>query len=138
MIVTSTGMTMPDGSIDKNAIIGQPPLVSGRFSDEDSDPEKNLDRLLGYFQLHKDRKRNFKKKALKQFILPDNSIAQKATQIVLDAYSNNRLQDLGLKAEKAPENLDLHERAKLFKLGHQVLETTVLAEKGFKSYDNYS
>ena len=57
---------------------------------------------------------------------------------MLDAYIKGRLADLGLNNEKAPEFLDLAERDKLFKLGHQVLETSVLAEKGFKSYDNYS
>lgn len=137
-IIMTTGTELPDGTIDNSTIMGRPPLISGWISDEFSNPERNIDRLLSYFSLHKDRKKTFKKKALKQFVLPDNSIAEKATEIVLDAYLKNRLADLGLRAEKAPEFLDLIERDKLFKLGHQVLETSVLAEKGFKSYDNYS
>lgn len=137
MIFTSKGNRLPDGSFDENSVIGQSPIIPGSLSGEDGDPEKNLDRLLGYFQIHKERKRLFKKKALRQYILPDNSIAHHSAQIVLDAYKNNRLENLGLKAEKEPEKLDLDERWYLFVLGNKVLETTVLAEKGFKSYDNY-
>jgi len=69
-IVMLTGTQLPDGSVDQSTIIGRPPLVSGFVSDEFSDPEKNIERLLGYFNLHKERKKTFKKRALKQFFLP--------------------------------------------------------------------
>lgn len=137
IIITSLGMKKPDGSMDEDSIIGQSPLIPGRLADEDSDPERNLDRLLSYFELHKDRKRIFKKRVADKFVLPDNSIADNATKIVIDAYVKGQLTELGLKNEKAPENLSRPERDKLFQLGHNILETTVLAEKQFKSYDKY-
>ncbi|WP_462255011.1 hypothetical protein [Ferruginibacter sp.] len=137
IIVTSLGMKLPDGSMDESSIIGQPPLISGKFSDEDSDPERNLDKLLSYFSFHKDRKRIFKKRVIDKYVLPDNSIADNATKIVIDAYVKGQLTELGLNNDKEPENLNLVERDKLFQLGHSVLETTVLAEKNFKSYDKY-
>ena len=69
--------------------------------------------------------------------MPNNSIAEKSTEIVIDAYLKGRLTELGLNAEKKPETLNIEERKKLFELGNNVLETTVLAEKNFKSYDKY-
>ncbi len=137
IIITALGMKKPDGTIDPDSIIGRPPLVSGKLSNEDSNPERNLDRLLSYLPLHTDRKRVFKKRVAEKFVFPDNSIADNATKIVIDAYVKGHLTELGLKNDKEPENLNRQERDKLFQLGHNVLETTVLAEKNFKSYDKY-
>jgi hypothetical protein len=137
IIVTSLGIKKEDGTIDETSIIGQPPIISGALTEEDTNPEKNLEKLLGYFELHKDRKRIFIKKVAAKYLLPDSSIAKHATQIVIDAYTKGQLTALGLTNDKPPENLNRQERDTLFQLGHNVLETSVLAEKNFKSYDKY-
>jgi hypothetical protein len=138
VIVTSTGTIREDKTIDHSTVFGRKPIVAGHYSSEEFNPEKNIDDLLKRFNFHKDRKKIFKKIALKQYELPDPSIALKSEKIVIDAYQNNRLESLGLKFEKEPNHLDHLERMKLWQLGNEVLETSVLAEKRFKSYDNYS
>ena len=138
MIFTSTGMTMPDGSIDHSAVIGKPPLVTGSLVPEDSDPERHLDLLLSKYALHRDRKRIFTRKVAPKFVLPDNGLATQSADIILDAYKNNRLEKLGLAALKEPDQLDYNQRGLLAELGQDVLETSVLAEKGYSSYDKYS
>lgn len=138
IIMTSLGNELPDGTYDESSVIGQAPIISGFLSGEESTPEYNIDRLLSYFNIHPDRKKRFKKKVLSKYILPDNSIAQKSASIVIDAYLNNRLAVLGLKADKDPEKLNFAERDKIFQLGNEVLETTVLAQNKYLSYDKYS
>lgn len=138
VIVTSTGTMREDKSVDHSTIFGTPPIVSGSYSKEDSDPERNIDTLLNYFSITRERKKIFKKIALKQYILPNNDVAVKAKDIVIDAYLNNRFNNLGLGFVKDPDQLDHEERVKLLMLGYEVLETLLLAENRFKSYDKYS
>lgn len=135
VIITGLGMRREDGTTDESTIIGQPPIIAGSLSGDAADPEHNIDKLLSYFELHKDRKRIFKKKVVSKVVLPNNSIADKSAEIVIDAYIKGELTELGLKPEKEPSDLNRQERDKLFQLGHHVLQTTVLAEKGYKSYD---
>jgi hypothetical protein len=128
-----------NGPIDYSAAIGRPPLIAGNFTESDSDPEKNIDTLLLKITgIHRDRKRIFKRKALKQYKLPEKNISSNAVSIVLDAYNNNRLSEFDLPFEKAAEELDSTQRAILLNLGAQILETTVLAEKKYKSYNKYN
>lgn len=138
IIATSTGMQREDGSIDHDAVLGRPPLVAGQLGEDDSNPEYQVDRLLSHFQLDKDRKRIFKKRVRDRFVKPDNNVAGRATEIVANAYEQNRLADFGLPAVKDALQLDYLERGTLLSLGNQVLETSVLAEKGYKTYDQYS
>jgi hypothetical protein len=130
-----TGTDIGNGNIDHSTIIGRPPLVSGYLSD--IDPEKNIDKLLSYFSLTPVRKKSFKKAVAKKYVVPNNALASQSVGIVMDAYLKNRFAPMGLPLEKEPEQLSLNERELLFKLGHQVLETSVLAEKRYKSYDKY-
>ncbi|MES2373369.1 MAG: hypothetical protein V4557_12365 [Bacteroidota bacterium] len=137
IIVTSTGMQREDGSIDHDAVFGKPPLIVGRLSENDSNPEFQVDRLLNHFSIDKDRKRIFKKRVVNKFVLPDNEFATDAAEIVMDAYEYNNLASLGLAANKEPEQLDYLERGRLLELGHQVLQTSIIADQGYKSYDNF-
>jgi hypothetical protein len=138
VIVSTEGKIRPDNTIDESAVLGVPPLLVGSYTSEDSDPERNLDLLLSHFTYHTERKRIFKRKALRHFVLPDNTFAEKAKDVILDAYTSNRLVSLGLEYQKEPDQLERDERKLLLKLGHQVLETALLAEKKYKSYDVYS
>lgn len=138
MIVIKSGRMKSDGSMDDTIILGEPPLFSMNLSYENADPEKRLEVFFNKYPFHKDRKKSFIKRTLKQFVIPENSIAENSAKIVIEAFQNNRFSNLGLKADKEPEFLNGEERRKLSVLGNQVITTTVLANSGFKSYNNHS
>lgn len=138
VLVTGTGHQNEDGTIDESVIYGQPPIVSGSLSDEDLDPENNISRVLDRFNLAEKVKKSLTKKIEKLYQPIDGmDFSKNSAELVIDAYKNNNLSELGLPYEKEPDQLDLPERGKLLELGHQVIETAVLAEFGYKSYENY-
>jgi hypothetical protein len=138
LIVMSTGMSRDDGSIDESAVLGKPPLVAGSLSEEDINPELNVERALQRFNLHRDRKRSFTRKAEKNYIIPgDMKDSALSTQIITDAYKNNNLESLGLPFAKEPDQLTVAERSILQKLGHNVLETSILSKYELKSFEQY-
>ena len=138
IIVTGTGIEREDKTIDESVIYGQPPIVGGSLSEEDLDPERNIQTALSRFDLHKDRKRIFTKKAIRQYSVPDGMIlGTDAANLVIDAYKNNNLESLGLPFIKEPEQLNLEERGKLLDLSHKVTETAILSQYGLKSFENY-
>jgi hypothetical protein len=138
IIVTGAGREREDKTIDESVIYGQPPIVGGSLSKEDLDPEKNIQTALSRFDIHKDRKRIFTKKAIKHYSVPDGMIlGTDAANLVIDAYKNNNLETLGLPYIKEPDQLNLDERGKLLDLGHKVTETAILSQYGLKSYENY-
>lgn len=138
IIATSTGRQLPNGKMDESPIYGMPPIIVGQYSEEDSDPENNIDKALKRLNIHSDRKKIFKKIALENYILPDNSIAGKSKDIILDAYEKNRLVSFGFNSNKDSSQLNGEERIKLLELGNEILETSLIAEKKMKSYDNYA
>ncbi|MDC6364869.1 MULTISPECIES: hypothetical protein [Flavobacteriaceae] len=138
IIVSSTGTAKEDRSIDNSTIFGQPPLATGYHSDEDFNTEANIDKVLNAFNFRESSKSRFKQKALKQFRYPNLDIAEKSSEIVIDAYTSNKLKNLNLPFEKDPGQLNLKERAILFKLGSDVLTTTVLADLNILSNNNYA
>lgn len=139
IIGMKTGTKREDGTIDQSTIFdGKPPLFSGHHSDSDFNPEANLDILLNRFSLTRESKRRFIRKALKQYKLPNLEIAEKSAEIVMGAYKENKLANLDLAYIKEPEELDFDERAKLLNLGSDVLVTTVLADKGYLSNNNFA
>ncbi|HOR82849.1 MAG TPA: hypothetical protein PLF32_09370 [Bacteroidales bacterium] len=138
MIASGYGRQREDGTIDRSVIYGQPPIMAYSLSDEDKDPEKNIHNALIHFQLHRDRKRIFTKKALKNYIVPNGmEFSSDTSKLILDAYKNNNLQTLGLPYEREPEQLHFDERTLLLKLGYKVLETAILSKYNLKSYDNF-
>lgn len=137
-IFTSAGKQLPNGSIDEKAVLGTPPLHEGFYTQEDSDPEHNIMKVLSNFQLPEERKRIFMRRARKQFVLPNNEFAGKSKEIVLDAYNQNRLAHFGLPMEKDANWLTVEERLILMELSNQVMETALLAENRYKSYNIYS
>ncbi len=138
VLVTSEGKQLENGQIDETVIYGQTPIAAGSLSTDDLDPERNIKFALSNFQLHKDRKRIFTKKALKNYIVPNGMlISTNSANIVIDAYKNNSLQELGLPFEKEPEQLNKIERRVLLDLGYKVLETALLSHYNLKSYENF-
>jgi hypothetical protein len=130
-----TGTQRDDGTVDQSTIMGRPPFVSGWL--HNGDPAESIDTLLKYFVVSSQRKKAFKRAVVDKYVLPNNDLARQSVDIVIDAYKKNRLAGLSLPALKEPEDLNLEERSILYSLGHQVLETSVLAEKMYKSYDKY-
>jgi len=138
VIVTGTGRRQEDGSIDESVIYEQPPIAAGSLSNEDLDPEKNIHIALNHFGLHRDRKRIFTKRAIKNYVVPNGmEFSTDSAKLVIDAYQNNSLKELGLPYEREPNQLHLKERQLLLELGHKVLETALLSKFNLKSYQNY-
>lgn len=138
VIVSSSGKVDQDGIIDESAIYGTFPIGAGSLSDEDRDPENNIEKALSLFNLNRDRKRIFKRLALKNYIIPDGmEFSVDSAKLVIDAYEQNNLRDLGLPYETEPEQLNLQKRILLLELGHKVLETAILSKYGLKSFENY-
>lgn len=138
VLVTSTGKQQEDGTIDQSVIYGQPPIGGGTLSDEDLDAEKNIDFALSNFNLSKDYKRKFTKKAIKNYLIPNGmEISTNSEKLVVDAYLKNNLAELGLPFVKDPNQLDPNERNLLLQLGHKVIETSILSKYGLKSYENF-
>ena len=138
VIVTSTGTQKEDGTLDQSTIFGQPPLAAGSLSDEDLDPERNISYALNKLGLNKRVRKDFTKKAVNNYIVPDGmDISTTSEKIILDAYLNNNLAELGLPYQKELNQLDINEREILLHLGHKVIETAILSKHGLKSYENY-
>jgi len=138
MILTGTGHKESDGTIVESVIFGQPPIVAGVLSSEDTDPENNIQKALLKFGLHRDRKRILTKRILKHYVILDGmEFSKGATKFIIDSYQNNNLSGLGLPFEKEPNELNIEQRKQILRLGHKVLETAILAKYNYKSYENY-
>lgn len=138
VLMTSGGRLQEDGIIDESVIYGMPPVAAGALSKDDLDPQHNVEVALKYFRLHRERKRIFTKRAIKNYVIPNGmEFSTNSVKIVVDAYQNNNLEDLGLPFIKEPTQLDMNERHLLIQLGHKVIETALLPKYNLKSYENY-
>jgi len=138
VMFTGTGRTLEDGTFDESVIYGQPPIAAGTLSKDDLDPEKNIHNALIHFGLHRDRKRIFTRLALNSYLIPDGlEFSSGSSKLVIDAYQNNSLQNLGLPFEKDPDQLNLEQRKILLGLGHKAIETAILSKYNLKSYENF-
>ncbi|WP_118195486.1 hypothetical protein [Albibacterium indicum] len=137
-IITGRGTSLEDGTINTSTIYGQPPIVAGALTDGDLDPERNIHEALRNFNFHRDRKRIFNRRARGHYLGTGGlELSKDAVDIVIDAYENDILAELGLPYLKKPALLGIQEREVLQNLGHKVLETTILSKNNFKSYENY-
>ncbi|MGE9310861.1 hypothetical protein ACLOAU_04425 [Niabella sp. CJ426] len=139
VLVTGTGRSRDDGTVDESEIYGTPPIHAATLADEDLDPEHNITRVLDRFgNIAEKRKRQFIKKARDAYEDVDGmDFSTNTYDLIIEAYQSNTLSELGLPYAKEPEQLDLNERGQLLTLGHQVLETAVLSEYNLKSYNNF-
>lgn len=138
VIVTSSGRQQEDGSIDESTIYGKAPIAAGALVDSDLDPEKNIKTALQHFGLHRDRKRIFTRTVAEHYVIPNGmEFSTGSASLVIDAYINNSLSELGLPFEKEPNELNLNERQILLELGNKVIETALLSKYNLKSYENY-
>jgi hypothetical protein len=135
ILVTGSGRQREDGTMDLSVIYEQPPIATGSLSDEDMDPERNIQMALSNFDFHRDRKRIFSRIARDHYIVPDGmQYSSEAGRLVIDAYVKNNLSLVGLPYNKEPNELHLPERQLLLDLGYKVLETSIVSNYGMKSY----
>jgi len=138
IIVTGTGRQREDGTIDESVIYSQPPIVGGSLNGDDIDPSANIHRALVRFGINKKERNKLIKLITPKYIINDGlELGSNAAKVVTDAYVNNNLENLGLPFNKDPFDLNLEERQILMNLGHTVLDTSILAKNGYKSYNNY-
>lgn len=138
MIFTSTGTKRDDGTIDESTMMGQPPLGAGTLSKDDLNPEHNITIALKQLGIDKTKSKVLIKKLRDRYIVPNGmEFSTNSAGIVIDAYKNNTLKNVGLPFEKAPEDLNKREREIILELAHTTIETALLSKYGFKSFDNY-
>lgn len=138
LLFTGKGRDREDGTRDISVIYGQAPIVAGSISDEDLDPEKHIDKALSFFNIHRDRKRIFKRTAIDKYTIPDGlKSSSDSANLIINAYTSNNLVELGLPYEKEPGQLDMEQRDLLMDLGYKVLETSLLSKYKLKSFENY-
>lgn len=138
IIVTSRGRQRDDGTLDESTIYSQPPIVGGSLGKDEIDPEKNVVRALRHFHIDKKKRNDLIKKIVPKYIITDNmSLGGNSAKLIINAYTNNNLANLGLPFSKDPYDLNVAERGKLLDLGNSVLITSTIALNGYKSYNNF-
>lgn len=138
IIVTSKGRRNLDGTIDESTIYSQPPIVGGSLGKEEINPELNVFRALKHFNIDKKKRNDLIKKIVPKYIISDNmNLGSQSAKVIIDAYINNNLANLGLPFSKDPFDLNVAEREKLLDLGNSVLVTSTIALNGYKSYNNF-
>ena len=60
-----------------------------------------------------------------------------SANVVIEAYKQNNLVELGLPYDTEPNQLPLDKRQLLLELGHKLLETALLSKYELKSFENY-
>mgnify|MGYP003584069705 CR=1 FL=1 len=138
-VILSTSGSISNGKIDESTILGKPPILVGSLSDEDKDLDYITKKVLDSFDdLHRDRKRSFTRKAIKNYIIPDGmGFSNDTYEIISSSYENNIFENLGLPNNKDFLQLNLQERNILFDLSHKLLETLILFEYDLKSINKY-
>jgi hypothetical protein len=138
IIVTGTGRQREDGTIDESVIYEQPPIAGGSLNGDDIDPSANIYRALVRFGIDKKERNRLIKTITPKYVVSDGlELGGNSAKVVIDAYINNNLENLGLPFNKDPFDLNLEERQILMNLGHNVLDSSILAKNGYKSYNNY-
>jgi hypothetical protein len=139
LVIYGTGRQMENGSIDESVIYNQPPIVGGSLSGDDIDPSINIYRSLIRFGLSKRERNRLIDIITPKYIHNDGfELGKNSAEVVIGAYINNNLDQLGLPFEKDPNDLNLAERKLLQDLGHNVLDSTFLAQNNYKSYNNFA
>lgn len=138
VIVTGLGKQQDDGTIDESVIYGQPPIAAGSLSNEDLDPENNIKKALDLFNIHRDRKRIFIRRARNAYVVPNGmEFSTDSAKVIIQAFKQNNLLELGLPYDTEPDQLPLAKRQLLLELGHKLLETALLSKYELKSFENY-
>ena len=130
----------PDGKGEKDErlLIGHPPIVTGRY-----DSERHIDPFHSALDVVKHSTQNLKKKEKRKLVKHIEKhtrvidFEQDPCSIVIEAYENNYLKDLGLPFNLPPVELSLNDRRTLQGLAVDVLETAILAKYQYSSLNEY-
>ncbi len=138
LLVSGSGKQMEDGSIDESVIYTQPPIAACTFSDEESDPENNINRVLSNLSLARDVRRDLTKKLIKHYQVPNGiMVSTESANLIINSYKKGLLDQFGLPFQKEPNLLTLEERQKMLGIGIDLLETAILSDFNLKSYRNF-
>jgi hypothetical protein len=119
-------------------VIGKPPLVSGGLVKDDFDPEKNVEKALQQFNIHRGYKRLLLKEISLSYVnIDENELSSNAINIIIDSYKNNLLESFGLPYCKEENLLTIEERMKLAQIGSKVMSAMNLLNNGYKSMNSY-
>jgi hypothetical protein len=121
-------------------IPGVMPLQSGNLnSPAHSVPSESIKMGFEWMKNQPDRKirRELQRKIEKKYIIPSPDIPHNSANIVMQAYSSDKLAEFGMPKTKEIEKLVESERAKLCGYADDILETTILSQLNYSSFDNY-
>lgn len=139
LIVSGTGKQNSNGTIDESVIYSQPPIVGGVLGDKELDPENNIFKALSRFSIEKKARNKLIKLITPSYISTDNmKLGVDTTGFIIDSYTKNHLEKLGLPFLKDPNDLNIEERQKLLGLGNSILEMGIISKNGFKSYNEFN
>lgn len=138
VIFAGSGRMNKDGTLDSSTVIGQPPIVGASLVDDDLDVEKNIHHGILSFRFPKKKQRELNKIIAPNYLSTDSmDLGVSVTDLVVNSYKSNLLENLGLPFEKDPEQLSVEERTQLLQLASSVLEMGIISKNSFKSYNNY-
>lgn len=130
------------GTFEDDSLIGKVmPIVSGSHTSAvHSIPEESVKAAISSLsdQPSRNIRRDLISKVSKAYRVPEGVIVQNAAELVMSAYSSDKLTSFGMKKDTDISYLDRTQRLKLVGLGESVLETAILAEYNYSSYGNYS
>ena len=126
------------GRTNPEVLKGQPPVLAGKYaSKRHIDPHVSAMTMVKYFlpSLKKKEKISFVKRIKKCTRVVE--FDQDPAKIVIQAYENNHLSNLGLPYSTPANDLALKERLILQDLAGDVLETSILAKHQYSSLNDY-
>ena len=131
-----------EGVKNQELLMGTPPIVTGVYgSDIHIDPNASATNALNFVlqqSFVRKERRAFVKKVVKATKVTDFTFTNDASKIVISAYENNELKELGLPFNLPAFDLSYQDRIKLQSLASDVLETSFLAKYKYSSLNQYS
>lgn len=136
-----TGGMEGKGVDDDSYLKGIPPLSVGRLSSpQHSDPEESIKQCFNWvgYKYSRQDKRRFIQKISYRIRRDEDDFANKARDLIIDAYKANHLANIGLPFIKHPNDLNYQERVKFMDLASDVIDTSFLAAQNYTSFNKYN
>lgn len=138
LIFVFEGNRMKSKEEREKEVLGRPPLVSGGLVKDDFDPEKNVEKVLQQFNIHRGYKRLLLKDISSSYVnIEESDLSSNAVNIIVDSYKNNLLENIGLPYNKEETMLSIEERMKLAQIGSKLMNAINLLNNGYKSMNSF-
>ena len=138
LIFVFEGNRMKSKEEREKEVLGSPPLVSGGLVKDDFDPEKNVEKVLQQFNIHRGYKRLLLKDISSSYVnIEESDLSSNAVNIIVDSYKNNLLENIGLPYNKEETMLSIEERMKLAQIGSKLMNAINLLNNGYKSMNSF-